>query len=453
MAYVRLKGSTWHVYFRLSGGRWTSTTTTAKTKTEAKRLAGELERREERRRLGLDPLPSDSSSTFWELCDWWLKQRCGARSRDTERARLGKHVRDTALGQFPLGQVTKSAIEDQLRAMERSGAEPGSLNTLRSRLHSVIARASAEEPPLWPGPNPVEKVASRRRGRKVYDVLSPEQVGPALAHATRAWRGEIACAVYAALRKGEVFGLRKEDVNLLARTMTVRRSYDQPSTKTDEEATIPIPAPLLPYLTAALEEAPGELVFPGRSGEMRTKEADPEKALRRAMARAGLVLGYNHVCRRCKGRGEKVHEWRHADAGERKCERCGFTLWPVAIPRRTRFHDLRHSAATILLTAGVPMQHVQRILRHANISTTVDLYGHMVAEHVRAAMDAAWGPPDPPTIGQPPPAQKAEGPVAPETPGTSGPSVWAPQGSNLRPLPCENNTAGDRGVLKIVKGA
>jgi integrase len=441
MAYVRLKGSAWHVYYRLAGGRWTSTTTTAKSKTEAKRLAGELERREERRRLGLDPLPSDTTTTFWALCDWWLEHRCGERSRDVERARLGKHIRGTALGELPLGQVTKSALEDRLREMERAGAEPGSLNTLRGRLHTVIARASAEEPPLWSGPNPVEKVASRRRGKKVYAVLTPPEVGPTLAHATRGWRGEIACAVYAALRKGEVFGLRKEDVDLRGRTMTVRRSYDHPSTKTDEEATIPIPAPLLPYLEAALANAPGELVFPGRRGEMRTKEADPEKALRRAMARAGLVLGYNHVCRRCKAAGKPAaeHTWRHPDAGERRCAACSMLLWPVAVPRRTRFHDLRHSSATILLTAGVPMQHVQRILRHANVSTTVDLYGHMVAEHVRVAMDAAWGPSDPPTIGQPPPAQKAEGPVAPETSGTTGPSEWALQGLNLRPLPCEGS--------------
>jgi site-specific recombinase XerD len=50
-----------------------------------------------------------------------------------------------------------------------------------------------------------------------------------------------------------------------------------------------------------------------------------------------------------------------------------------------RFHDLRHSTATILLWAGVPMQHVQKILRHANIRTTVDLHGHMIAEDARHA--------------------------------------------------------------------
>jgi hypothetical protein len=45
-----------------------------------------------------------------------------------------------------------------------------------------------------------------------------------------------------------------------------------------------------------------------------------------------------------------------------------------------RFHDLRHTAATLLVREKVPMQHVQRILRHADIKLTVDTYGHLVVE-------------------------------------------------------------------------
>jgi hypothetical protein len=44
------------------------------------------------------------------------------------------------------------------------------------------------------------------------------------------------------------------------------------------------------------------------------------------------------------------------------------------------FHQLRHTTATLLLRAKVPMQHVQRILRHTDIKLTVDTYGHLVVE-------------------------------------------------------------------------
>ena len=54
-----------------------------------------------------------------------------------------------------------------------------------------------------------------------------------------------------------------------------------------------------------------------------------------------------------------------------------------------RFHDVRHTTATLLLKAGVPIQHVQRILRHSNVRTTVDTYGP--TEQAQAVMYTASG--------------------------------------------------------------
>lgn len=40
-------------------------------------------------------------------------------------------------------------------------------------------------------------------------------------------------------------------------------------------------------------------------------------------------------------------------------------------------HTLRHSAASVMLTNGIPMISVRDILEHSSIETTVDLYGHL----------------------------------------------------------------------------
>ena len=45
--------------------------------------------------------------------------------------------------------------------------------------------------------------------------------------------------------------------------------------------------------------------------------------------------------------------------------------------RRMRFHDLRHTCASLLLANGVPMEQVKEWLGHSEISTTVDIYGHL----------------------------------------------------------------------------
>lgn len=49
-------------------------------------------------------------------------------------------------------------------------------------------------------------------------------------------------------------------------------------------------------------------------------------------------------------------------------------------------HSLRHSAASTLLEAGVPMPEIRDILGHSSIAVTVDLYGHMSHQHLHSAM-------------------------------------------------------------------
>ena len=45
--------------------------------------------------------------------------------------------------------------------------------------------------------------------------------------------------------------------------------------------------------------------------------------------------------------------------------------------RRIRFHDLRHSCASLLLKEGVPMKQIQEWLGHSDISTTANIYAHL----------------------------------------------------------------------------
>ena len=54
----------------------------------------------------------------------------------------------------------------------------------------------------------------------------------------------------------------------------------------------------------------------------------------------------------------------------------------------TTFHDLRHTFASTALAEGVPISEVSRWLGHKSITTTVDLYGHLVPEASGRARDA-----------------------------------------------------------------
>ena len=45
--------------------------------------------------------------------------------------------------------------------------------------------------------------------------------------------------------------------------------------------------------------------------------------------------------------------------------------------KRMRFHDLRHSCASLLLANGVPLKHIQEWLGHSDFSTTANIYAHL----------------------------------------------------------------------------
>ena len=66
----------------------------------------------------------------------------------------------------------------------------------------------------------------------------------------------------------------------------------------------------------------------------------------------------------------------------------------ASLPQALRFHDLRHTCATLLLGQGVNAKFVQELLGHADISLTLNTYSHVLPDMGDAAsggMDAALG--------------------------------------------------------------
>lgn len=70
--------------------------------------------------------------------------------------------------------------------------------------------------------------------------------------------------------------------------------------------------------------------------------------------------------------------------GERVTHAFQAALTAAGLPK-FRFHDLRHSAATFLIAAGIPLKHVSELLGHSTITITADIYGHLLEESNRAA--------------------------------------------------------------------
>jgi len=387
-ASVFRKNGKYYARWKDAAGRWRRQATSCQTKRDAQRDADDLERKAERQRKGLEPLAEDAPRmTFAELFEWWWKEY-GSRLRGDNEAFARKRLL-LLLGGLAVAEVTAAKIEGALQGLSDE-LSPKSLNGLRGNVHTIFARAI--ERGLWQGQNPAKAVKRRKVPRKVFDTLRADEVPALLAALTPQWRPLFACAVYTGMRKGELLGLRKSDVDLVEGTITVRRSYDHDTTKGGHADVLPIAQALQPLLEEAIEASNSEFVFPASDGSMRTDETDLQQVLRRAMGRAGLVRGYLHVCRR-KGCG---HEEQAEDSELRPCPSCKMKLWPKALPRPLRFHDLRGTTATLLARAGVPLVVAQRMLRHADPRLTANVYTRVDLADLRAGV--ARLPPLVPTV-------------------------------------------------------
>ena len=151
---------------------------------------------------------------------------------------------------------------------------------------------------MIPGPNPIEGVRRWVVPKRLPDFLCFHEVPLVLAALRSKWRDVFATAIYAGLRKGELFGLRKTDVDLEIGVIMVKRSHDRVTTKGKRSDAIPVAAELRLYLEHALGVSPSDLVFPREDGTMYAETAQLEMVLRRALRKAGLVSGYRHKCRK-----------------------------------------------------------------------------------------------------------------------------------------------------------
>ncbi len=386
---VSNRNGVWYVKWRRADGAWCRRATTAVLKKQALVMHAELVRQAERQRAGLEPMPSTIGLSLSNLCKWWLKHHVGPRSLKRVTSMLKVHVHATSLGPTDVKQVSAEVLDAYFDHLEADGYSATSINLLRANLRAIFNLAKKAK--KLTGDNPAGASKYRTIATTKRPTLSAAEVELVLAKVPEQWRAFFATACYLGLRKGELCGLRKSDYDSTRRTLTVQRSYDFEGTKGKRVDVLPVVPVLAEHLAEAMK-SPGHWLLPGPGGKMRRPTCSPEDVLRAAMRRAKLIEGWRHSCRRCKAkanRGEKVEpvEQLHPDDQRHKCPACGMVLMPVALVRAITFHDLRHTCATLLLKAGVPVQHVQRILRHSTIAITVNTYGHLLTEDLRWAAE------------------------------------------------------------------
>ncbi len=173
----------------------------------------------------------------------------------------------------------------------------------------------------------------------------------------------ITLAVTTAMRSGELRGLKWQDIDLQKKTLSIQRTMYRISKKGVIAA------------DPKTEKSKSVIMLPQLAINVLVLQRERQAELR---MKAGQAWHENDLVF-TNGIG-KFLEAQHLQLKFKKL------LKDADLPD-IRFHDLRHSAATILLSMGAHPKQVQELLRHSNIAMTMDRYSHVLPSMQRKMMD------------------------------------------------------------------
>jgi integrase len=271
-----------------------------------------------------------------------------------------------------IGKVKLKALTpDHVRGLYRKKLDGGLAPRTVLHIHRTLSKAlkQATDDGLIPR-NAAAPVKPPRPTREEIRPLNREQVR-ALFEAAREDRLEAlyVVAVTAGLRRGELQGLKWEDLDLEGGTLQVRRTLSEPKGG---------------YIFEAPKSGKGRNI----RLTQRAKVALTRHRKRQLEERIRLgTLWQDHDLVFPSGAGTPVSGGNLNRAFKTLLKRAG-------LPHSFRFHDLRHTCATLLLRQGVNPKFVQELLGHRDVSLTLNTYSHVLPDMgdvAASAMDEALG--------------------------------------------------------------
>ena len=302
--------------------------------------------------------PSSGRVTVREYAETWRSMQVHRHSTaSVTKSRLDRRILPT-FGHRRLASILPSEIQAWVKKLSVDYA-PSTVEATYRLLATIFRSAVADR--LIPS-SPCIRIQLPRQDAGQVVPLSVEQVVAVREHMPERARAMVTVAAGVGLRRGEVLGLTVDRIDFLRRTITVDRQLVQTPGK-------------------GMQFGP-----PKTSASVRTVPAPVE-----VIQRLAHHIELNSI----------EHPWGLVFTNSRRREwsRSRFSdIWRTAaddakLPEGTRFHDLRHHTASLLIAAGCSVKVVQHQLGHASATETLDTYSHLWPnddQRVRDAIDDAY---------------------------------------------------------------
>jgi integrase len=313
------------------------------------------------------PMKVEEWFTYW--VDTIAPARVRPRTLESYRSMIRLHILPR-IGQRRLDQLMPEHLEQMYAELLASGRSPATVLRVHRVLHRALKTAVQRERVARNVATLVDPPKQRRAETPMpLDVDECRKVLATAEGRRNAARWTVALAL--GLRQSEALGLQWRDIDLDVGKLSVRRGlhrvdgkglmFEEPKTPRSRR-TVALPGPLtvalrkhretqnLERMVAGTDWQDFDLVFAQPNGRPLDKHSDYE-AWTRLLADAGV--------------------------------------------RHIRLHDGRHTAATLLLTAGVHPRVVMELLGHSQMRTTTDIYSHVMPALAQEAADrmgtTLWG--------------------------------------------------------------
>ncbi|MGH2773091.1 MAG: tyrosine-type recombinase/integrase, partial [Actinomycetota bacterium] len=259
-------------------------------------------------------------------------------SRARDESYLRNHVLPV-FGRRPLSSISQLDVRQWVAELDAKGLKPATVHKAYQILGKIMSAAVDAE---IISKSPCRKVQLPKVDAQEMRFLAPDEVWGLAEAIDPRYRAFVLLAAYSGLRRGEIFGLRPERLDLLRGRVEVaeilvevrgHQTFGPPKTRAGLRW-VPLPRPVCDELGRHLAAYPGDLVFtspqgsPMRGSQFRARYWLP------AVKRAGLE--------------------------------------PL------RLHDLRHTAVALWIAAGASVKEIQKRAGHASSSTIIDRYGHVL---------------------------------------------------------------------------
>lgn len=298
----------------------------------------------------------ESEETFASFVPYWFKhyeKRVKASTASTRKYTVDKHlVNDNPFSNKPISKITTEDIDALYNLKLEQGLSASTVKRIHQLLNIALTQAVKWKrikfnPAIDADPPPVNKeemqIWSFKEIRAFLDKCNNSR-----------YKILFLIAIYTGMRKGEILGLKWSDIDLKKKKIHVQRTlqliaeegyiFTTPKTKKSIRQ-IPIPEFLIEQLLIFQKEQEN---WKNRLGE---EYQDQNLVI---CTEKGTIQDPRNILRKMK----KI------------CEEANVT--PI------RFHDIRHTHASILISEGVDLVKVSARLGHANAKITMEIYAHLI---------------------------------------------------------------------------